>query len=258
MKILITGGNGYIAKSLYNALKQEHSVMSINRDNFDLTNRESTDIFFRHRLFDIVIHCAVSGGNRIKQDSWDIMDDNLNMYYNLLNNKDHFDKLIHFGSGAELHAQTTPYGLSKHVIRQSILEKDNFFNLRIFGVFDENELDTRFIKSNVIRYINKQPLEIYEDKYMDFIYMQDLIKIVNYYIENNNSLPKEINCCYNTVCRLTKIAQIINNLDQHKVEVIIENANSQSYTGSGVSLYMDFIGLENGIKQVYEKLKNGK
>ena len=44
------------------------------------------------------------------------------------------------------------------MIRQSILEKENFYNLRIFAVFDENEWDTRFIKTNIRHYINKKPI----------------------------------------------------------------------------------------------------
>ena len=255
MNILITGGNGYIAKSLYNALKDKYNVMSVSRDNFDLTNREATNIFFKHRLFDVVIHCAVKGGSRLKQDDSNIIDDNLIMYYNLLNNKDHFDKLIHFGSGAELYAQDTPYGLSKHVIRQSILGKDNFHNIRIFAVFDENELDTRFIKANIKRYINKESIQIHQDKYMDFIYMPDLVKMIEYYI-NNNNLPKETDCSYNTTCSLTRIAQLINELDEYKVDIKVENDDGPNYKGEGNTLPIDFIGLKQGIKEVYNKLKN--
>jgi len=256
MNILITGGNGYIAKSLYNSLKDKYNVMSISRYDFDLTNREATNNFFKHRSFDVVIHCAVKGGSRLTEDKGNIIEDNLFMYYNLLANKSHFNKLIHFGSGAEIYAKDTPYGLSKHVIRQSILEKDNFYNLRIFGVFDENELDTRFIKANIKRYIHRTPILIHEDKYMDFIYMKDLIKIVEHYINNDNT-PKEINCIYNTVCTLTRITQLINELDEYNVEVKVGGGSGINYNGDGGNaLPIDFIGLKQGIKEVYNKLKN--
>ena len=257
MKILITGGDGYIASSLFEHLNKYHDVLVINRQNFDLKSNHSTKIFFSDKFFDVVIHCAVKGGSRLKDDLWSDMDDNLIMYYNLLENSSRFNKFIHFGSGAELYSISSPYGLSKHVIRQSILEKDRFFNLRIFAVFDENELDTRFIKTNIRRYINKEPMEVYQDKYMDFIYMKDLIKIINYYIDNEN-LPKEINCTYNTTYSLTKITQIINNLDYHKVNVIEKGNRGVDYIGNGIPLSIDFIGLEKGIREVYEKLKNAK
>ena len=254
MNILITGGNGYIAKSLYNSLKDIHHIMSISRYDFDLTNREATDTFFKHRLFDVVIHCAVKGGNRLVEDNRNVIDDNLAMYYNLLANKSNFNKLIHFGSGAEIYAKDTSYGLSKHVIRQSILEKDNFYNLRIFGVFDENELDTRFIKGNITRYINKEHIQIHQDKYMSFFYMKDLISLVEFYILNNN-LPKEIDCSYSGMYKLSDIAKIINSLDDYKVNIKIEQDNlATSYCGLTNTL-LEFIGLENGIKEIYTKLK---
>jgi len=241
-------------RHLYNALKNKHTVTAISRSNFDLINRELTNAFFVEKYFDVVIHCAVKGGSRLKQDDSNIIDDNLIMYYNLLNNKDHFNKLIHFGSGAEIYAKDTPYGLSKHVIRQSILDKNNFYNLRIFAVFDENELDTRFIKANIKRYINKESIQIHQNKQMDFIYMPDLIKIVEYYIDNNN-LPKETNCIYNTVHTLTEISQIINNLNEYKVEIKVENEDGVNYKGDNNVLNIDFIGLKQGIKEVYNKLK---
>jgi len=254
MNILITGGNGYIAKSLYNTLKDKYNVTSISRDNFDLTNSEATNDFFKHRLFDIVIHCAVKGGSRLVEDKGNIIDDNLSMYYNLLANKSHFDKLIHFGSGAEIHAKDTPYGLSKQVIRQSILDKDNFYNLRIFGIFDENELDTRFIKASINRYINKESIQIHQDKYMDFIYMPDLIRIVEHYLSTNN-LSKDINCNYKTTHKLSEIVDIVNSLSTYKVPIQIQNDLISSYCGLYNELPINFVGLEQGIKEVYKKLK---
>lgn len=256
MNILITGGNGYVAKSLYKALKDKYSVMLISRKNFDLTNREATDIFFRHRLFDVVIHCAVKGGNRLNEETWENMDDNLKMYYNLLANKKSYNKLIHFGSGAELHAPETPYGLSKRVIANSIKEQEGFFNLRIYAVFDSNELDTRFIKGNVQRYINKKPILIHQDKYMSFFYMEDLIKVVDYYITNQDP-QKELDCCYNNIYTLTAIADMINNLSDYKVEIIKEkNGMGKGYYGSNVERpNIEYLELEYGIKQVYNKLK---
>lgn len=257
MNILITGGNGYIAKSLEVALSKTHNVMSISRFNFDLTNSKSTNKFFQHRLFDAVIHCAVKGGSRLSTESWKDMDDNLKMYYNLLENAGHYDKFIHFGSGAELFSPNTPYGLSKLVITKSMLAKHNYYNLRIFGVFDENELETRFIKANLKRYINKQSMIIHQDKYMDFIYMKDLVSIVNAYLINDN-LPKTVDCSYENYTKLSDIANHINSLSDHKVEIILENQDmSQAYIGKSMrGLDLNLIGLKQGINEVYKKLTN--
>ncbi len=146
--ILITGKSGYIAKSLYRELSSKYDVTCIGRDTLDLTNSIDTRVYMRDKHFDVIIHTAVSGGSRLRKDNYLDMDINLSMYYNLLQNKLSYDKLIHFGSGAELYMSDEPYGLSKKVIARSIEEINNFYNLRVFAVFDENELDTRFIKSN--------------------------------------------------------------------------------------------------------------
>ena len=65
MNILITGGNGYIAKSLAN---EWDNVTSITRKDFDLIDREATNNWFKGKYFDVVIHTAIKGGSRLQKD----------------------------------------------------------------------------------------------------------------------------------------------------------------------------------------------
>ena len=51
MKILITGANGYIGKSLFNALKDKYDITAITRQDFDLTNVQSMIKFFENKYF---------------------------------------------------------------------------------------------------------------------------------------------------------------------------------------------------------------
>lgn len=253
MKVLITGGNGYIAKSLYASLSDLYEMTLITRADFDLRNSVQTASWFSDKMFDVVIHTAIVGGHRLVTDTMDVMDSNLRMYYNLLDNKTKFNKFISIGSGAELYLPHTPYGLSKHTIRQSILDKQNFYNLRVFGVFDENELDTRFIKANILRYIRKEPIIIHKNRQMDFFYMQDLVGLINFYIENN-SLSKEVNCSYENKYTLLDIANVINSLSNHKVEILTESTDMDiSYIGES-ELPINTTGLLAGISHVYNKL----
>ncbi len=253
-KILITGGNSYIAKSLYNALKDKYEITCITRQDFDLTNREKTNEWFKDKYFNTLIHTAITGGSRLKEDDGDVIYKNLLMHSNLLNNNLSYQKFINFGSGAELNSPTDPYGLSKAIIRESILPLPYHYNIRIFGVFDENELDTRFIKANLKRYINKQPMEIHQNKYMDFFYMEDLVSLIEFYILND-SLPKEINCTYSESRTLYHIADIINHLNNYKVDIKINKPNMEKeYIGKFTDLGIKYIGLQDGIKKVYKKL----
>lgn len=254
MNILITGGNGYIGKSLNKAFKNKYNITLLNRQIIDLTSSQSVINYFNNKYFDIVIHCAVVGGSRLKEDTWKELDTNLIMYYNLLQCSSNYNKFIHFGSGAELYTNNKPYGLSKDIIAKSISIQNNFYNIRIFGVFDENELDTRFIKFNLKNYINKKPMNVLKNKFMDFFYMEDLINLVDYYIINND-MQKEINCSYKEKYTLEHISEIINTLDSYKVEIdLFDNNNSQFYIGQS-NLPIKTIGLEEGIKNTFRKLK---
>ena len=253
MNILITGGNGYIAKSLSKSL--DNSI-SITRKDFDLTDRHATNKWFEGKHFDVVIHTAVKGGSRLLVDGGNIFYENIQMFYNLLNNKHCFGKLINFGSGAELGMPSDPYGLSKNIISKIIDNEDNFYNIRIYGVFDENELDTRFIKSNIKRYINKEPIKIHQDKLMDFFYMKDLIELVRHFIYKDN-LPKNVDCTYDIdACYLSDIAYIINDLSDYKVEIKVGEGKGKKYIGDWNPININYIGLEQGIKETYKKLSN--
>jgi nucleoside-diphosphate-sugar epimerase len=207
MKILITGMDGYVGKSLCYGLNG-YNITGINRKICDLTNSNQVNNFFKDKYFDVVIHCAASGGSRLQKDNDDIFKNNIKMFENLLHKKDHYGKFIHFGSGAQYNYPLTPYGLSKKLIADIINETPNFYNLIIYGVFDENELDTRFIKANILKCMDDQPMVIHKDKYMDFFHMSDLIELVKVYI-NNNNCDKSIECKYEEVYRLTHIAEMI-------------------------------------------------
>ena len=145
MKILVTGKNGFVGKNLSNQLGYE--ITSIGREDFNLTDREATNNWFKDKYFDVVIHTAIVGGSRLKKDNSEVFYQNLSMFYNLLANQDKFNQLISFGSGAELGYPTDPYGLSKNIINKIIQTESKLNNIRIYGVFGKDEWDTRFIKS---------------------------------------------------------------------------------------------------------------
>lgn len=254
MNILITGGNGYVSKSLYNGLKDEHSTVVITRQDFDLSNYESTCAWFSERYFDVVIHAAVEGGSRLKKDDGNTLYRNILMYDNLVDCRNNFGRLITFGSGAEFTMTKTPYGLSKRIIRDSLLTHDEFYNLRIFSVFDENEVETRFVKSNIKRYLNREPMLVYGNKKMDFFYMQDLISLVRHYIEDKDP-PKEIDCSYKEKHSLLEVANIINDSLSHKVDIICSPVDEFDYTGQYTQL-IEYHGLHYGINRTLFQLHN--
>ncbi len=261
LKILITGGNGYIAKSIYSALCEKYDITLISRTDLDMTRREEVQYYFKDKYFDTVIHTAVRGGSRLNPlEGPDVVLTNLLMYDNLIRCRDKFNRLIHFGSGAEDKADG-PYGFSKYIINQLIKLDPRSVNVKIYAVFDENELDTRFIKSNILRYINQEDMVIHQDKKMDFFYMKDLISLTEWLInQREDEFPiQTVNCSYLENYTLTQVAGIINSLNDYKVNIKIENEEQgDDYCDIHPIMPFNLIGLEQGIKEIYNNLKPQK
>ena len=272
--ILITGSNGYIARNIASRLKNCEVTLT-NRTNLNPINTEEVDNFFKDKYFDVVLHTAIKGGTRLAPDENEIVYQNCLMHFNFLKNQDRYGKYISFGSGAEFDRATDideysvfekslpkdAYGMSKWFIANSGNYHQKFYNIRIFNIFNEDELPSRMIKGNIFRYKNKENMIIHQDKYMDFMYFDDFMQIINFYIENKDC-PKSINCCYKEKYLLSDIANIINNLSDHKVNIEIQNESlGNSYIGKFEleDYSINVNNLENGIEACYDYyLKNGQ
>lgn len=261
MRILVTGKNGYIGSSILSRLDSlfdftyPNFYVGVGREDFDLTDREETTKFIsKYGYFDVIIHTAICGGHRLESENGEVFYNNISMFYNLLANQDKYTQFINLSSGAELGYPTKPYGLSKNIISEIIKNTPKFNSILSFGIFDKNERDTRFIKSNIKRYKNKEPLIIHQNRLMDFFYMDDLAILIKHVIENPHI--KNINATYFKTYDLLEIVNIINSLDSHKCDIILENKHKgKSYVGPyQEKLNIPLIGLKEGIKRMYDEI----
>ena len=248
MNILITGTNGYIGKHLSKVLPcRYYNITCINRDICDLVNVKEVDNFFDGKHFDVVIHCAAMGGSRLRKDDDNIFYNNVQMFLNLVRNRNHFDRLIHFGSGAQK-IDSGPYGFSKRIIDNMIKELGDFHNIIIYGLFDENEFETRFIKSCVNNCLNNKPIIVNDNKIMDFFHMDDLVSVVKHYMDEflimtiEDNLPKVIDCSYDEKMTLEEIAYMIKDLCKSDVDITyFGNNRLQNYSGQNTEYLNNII-----------------
>ena len=284
MRIAVTGANGYVGSSLVRHLSNEYEVVGITRKECDLTNSESVNNFFNHQdPFDFIIHCAIIGGSREKTDDSSVTHNNLLMFNNLMSLKGTcFTSIINIGSGAEYDRRypisryeiennnrlpIDPYGMSKFYINQLIQNTSDAYTLRVFGIFDENELERRFIKSCLTKYIQGKPILLYKGVEMDFMYMDDFVSMIKMTL--NGKIPSDIksfDCVYNSnesIRELENIVQTYMNETLDGVTIPIEHVEefkpsfNKSYLGVP-PIWMDqngLVGLREGIKRTYEKMK---
>ncbi len=76
MKILITGGSGYLASRLFSYYKGRHDIISLNHRSLDVTNRGKVQEAVDQVRPDLIIHCAaisdVEACTRNPEMSWDV------------------------------------------------------------------------------------------------------------------------------------------------------------------------------------------
>jgi nucleoside-diphosphate-sugar epimerase len=275
VRILITGGNGNLSKIIKNHLSNEHEIISLSRNEIDISNfKEVEDYFSKNTNFDILIHSAIVGGRRTKQENYDVVYKNLSMFENMIKFAHLFKLIINFDSGAiydretdiynrdESDLLTIPkdyYGFSKYIIYKRSLSYDNLFNFRIFNIFHTNEEPDRFIKSCFISKLSNSPVTIFQDKYFDFMYEDDFVKIMRHYINNCNStnnLVKTFNLSYKEKYKLSDIAKMI--LKNNSMIDIINPSLTNNYCGDSSQLDQMNIkldGLEKSL-QKYETKYN--
>jgi GDP-L-fucose synthase len=267
MKILITGGNGNIATIVKNNLDKDHNITALPRDKLNILNYEEINTYLSKNEFDILIHTAILGGRRTKEENGDVVHYNLIMLENILKFSHKFKMIINFDSAAiydrktdilnrsenELYTIPTDYyGFSKYVTYMRSLQYNNFYNFRIFNIFYVNEEPDRFIKACFLTKKNNTDITIFEDKYFDFVYEIDFIHILNYYInniENKEKLHKTINICYEDKYKLSDIAKLIIQNDT-KIN-IIKKESINNYSGNNSllqSLHIPLMQLEKSLE----------
>lgn len=255
MKILITGSKGFIGHNLAKELETSYEVWAVGREELDLLNPESTMEFLKQHRFDVVIHAANINSSRYGNNvsDYELIRGNLHMFYNLVNCRDLYGKMLYFGSGAELdrrnyiprmtedylgkHIPEDSYGLSKYVMASEISKYDNIYDLRLFGVFGPyEEWDHRFISNAICRALKGMPITINQNVFFDYLYVKDLARILKYFIEKDAEY-KHYNLCRNESVDLLSLAQIIKDVLGADVPIIVKNDGLKSeYTADGTRM----------------------
>ena len=198
MKIGVIGCNGFIGRNIL----EQYKWIPITREDVNLLDKKSVEKYFDRYFFSVIIHCAVTGGSRLHEDTSDVLRDNILMFENVANV--FHGKLIYFSSGAALRGNppSDPYGLSKWIIDKRILQLENVYSLRIWGCYGPGELSTRF--SAICK--DKGHVVIDKDRYFDFVDVNDVVKVVYEYTIGHRT-SKVCNLVYRERLKLSEWAK---------------------------------------------------
>lgn len=237
MNIFLTGVNGFAGKNLKEYLEKKYTLFAPSRQELDLLNEEKVEKFFKTHKIDVVIHTALVGGSRKEEATESALNQNLRMFFNIVRNKDRFKKMIHCGSGAEYDKRfpivrvkeedfdkrvpADEYGYGKYICSKYIENTEDIVCLRIFALFGKGEdYRYRFISNAMCRNIFGLPITMNQDVYFDYIYINDFVRIVEYFI-NHNAKHKFYNIGTGKRVNLKTIAEKINELADKKSKILI-------------------------------------
>ena len=202
MKVGVLGPNGFMGRYFL-----EHSKwIPITRDEVDLLDQKSVEMFFEKNYFSVIIHCAVEGGSMLNKEDGNVTHNNILMFENVA--RIFKGKIIYFSSGASVRGDppTDPYGLSKWIIDKRILQIKNVYSLRVWGCYGSGEPDPH--NRDRFKTICKQNghIVIDKDKYFDFVDIKDVMKVVFEYTIGCR-ISKECNLVYPEKLKLSDWAK---------------------------------------------------
>jgi nucleoside-diphosphate-sugar epimerase len=252
---MITGARGFIGSYLSSYFREYgHQVFECGRDKLDLLDATAVNAFFNSNYFDLVIHTALIGRENLydlKQSLSDpIVRDNLKMWDNIVRNRHRFKRLINFGSGNELDTDqdivmaeeklifdrepTYTYGFVKNEISRDMYQYEEFYCLRLFGVFNFSESPKRFFKK--IYTHSRQNYHIYQDRLFDFVNLEDLTPMIDI-VMNGKCTHRDINIVYKDKYKLSEMANQFNEITGSQTNIIIDDPKGNNYTGDYSRFY---------------------
>lgn len=275
--ILLTGSGGFIGKNLKQYLKNKYTLLTPRSYEVDLTQAKDVENYFVNNSIDFVIHCGSTGGARGIKDKDTTIEDNLAMVDNILKYKKENVRVILFGSGAmydksrSLHkvkeediGEYIPsdlYGKSKMMIAQKIKNREDVLCLNIFACYGYGEKENRFPSYAINQAIKGEDIIINQNVIFDYLFVEDMEKIVEYFIENKPN-KNIINITPTKSISLLEIANIVKEISNKNIEIKILNSEmNNEYTGENATLLKNipnfrFTSIHNGIKKLFEYNKN--
>ena len=275
MKILLTGGSGFLGKSFIKEYGGKYDITAPTAEEMDLNRFEQINRQFKSRQFDAVVHLAAKS-EQYKGDGID--SDNLvffkNIQYAAIVNG--VRKLIVAGDAADLNrvggiadatesdfgksVPTDGYGLGQYLINL-LAGKDKISTiLRFFNVYGAGANPKTNPVAEIIDGVKrKKEVTVTADRRISALYVADALKIIAAFLDNHfpkgqyNVVPDEP-VTYFDIARKAKSAAKKNG---REVKLVLGAGNMlDEFTGRNDNLRkllpnFKFTGLSSGVNKTY-------
>ncbi|RAZ49863.1 NAD-dependent epimerase/dehydratase family protein [Campylobacter hyointestinalis] len=280
MNIFITGGSGFIGSHLKEYLKMDQGIVCFvpTSKELDLSKEFDVERYVIDNRIDTIVHLANKGGSRDTVNVKNVTEYNLRIFFNIVKCQKYVKKIISFGSGAEYgkhkpivnireyeYNKSLPldeYGFYKALTSRYIELSNNIIQLRLFGVYGEYEdYRYKFITNAIVKNLLHLPIKINQNVYFDYMYVDDLLKMVKHFIMNDAKY-KIYNASSGIKVDLLTLAGYINEISDYTSEIIVLNGGLNNEYTSDNSLIKTEMGdkffitpHQNAIEKIYKYYK---
>jgi UDP-glucose 4-epimerase len=274
MRVLVTGGSGFIGRNIKESyLAQKHTIVAPSRIELDCSDDKSVEAFFKKQSFDIVIHSATKPGHRNAADTSNLFLTNSRMMFNLLKHQSSWGKLINMGSGAiydmqnylpkmpetyfGTHIPKDEHGYNKYIFGKVLPSLNNVYDFRIFGIFGKYEdYAIRFISNAICKSIFDLPITLRQNKKFDYLFVNDLMPILEHFIENS-PIEKSFNITPDNSIELLEVAKLVKHVSNKNIEIkVAQEGFGLEYSGDNLLLKSEiknlhFTPIKDAIHELY-------
>lgn len=276
MKILLTGGTGFVGKNILPILREKHNVDAPTRKELDIKNQYEVESYLKKGCYDVVIHSANTNPtkNPLYDNAVNMTEDTIRGYLNISKLNYLYEKMFYIGSGAE-YGKSRPickvketdigeiipedsYGIAKYIINELANKSKNIYNFRVFGCYGPYDHESKFI-THVIRCIlNNQDVTIRQNCMFDYLHVYDLGKVLNEAIEKKLDFH-DYNVASGVPISLGDIAsKVCNEMNVNSKIIYLKNGWNLEYTANINRLKNEFqtvksfISIDDGIRMQIE------